>query len=334
MKTVTRNNTSWAKKSRRILWLLPFVIGGSLWAAIETHRYYSQAADQQAKPVALPVIAEPTANAVILAEADPASPGNSGTLVEDSITDEDAGDELEMETITLDDDLAPMEGEDDGIQLDLDDSDADEFLTVEEILSEDVDQIDAAEETETPPEEEEFVNLNEILYGTTDEEEIQEIKAQEAGIEAPTRQSLETEMQALKEKVLEINRDLFVLEEDLLFPSSTQVNVFVSFDAAEYFALDGVTLKIDDRPISNHLYTKRELKALDRGAVQRLFTGNLPTGDHELVAVVTGVGPEGRDYRRAISLDFAKSSGTKYIELKIVGDDLRKQPIFQLKEWD
>ncbi|PIE42227.1 MAG: AraC family transcriptional regulator [Gammaproteobacteria bacterium] len=141
-------------------------------------------------------------------------------------------------------------------------------------------------------------------------------------------------MQALKQKVLEINRDLFVLEEDLLFPSSTQINVFVSFDAKDYFALDGITLKVDDRPISNHLYTKRELKALERGAVQRLFTGNLATGDHELVAIVTGVGPAGRDYRRAISLDFEKVSGTKYIELKIIGDELRKQPVFQLKEWD
>lgn len=320
MKAANSSTTRFAKSSRRLLWVLPFVVGGSLWAAVETHRYYStqQAAEttsNQAEPI---VLAEAD-----LPEASPMPEAPSAPVDE------------AMETVELDDTLAPTDEEDvDGIQLDLDEEDPSEFLTVEEILDEDVDRIDEPEVEQTPPEEQEFVNLNEILYGTTDEEEIQEIKAQEQGIEQPTRQSLEQEMQALKEKVLEINRDLFVLEEDLLFPSSTQVNVFVSFDAAEYFALDGVTLKINDRPISNHLYTKRELSALDRGAVQRLFTGNLPTGDHELVAVVTGVGPEGRDYRRAVSLDFAKSSGTKYIELKIVGDELRKQPIFQLKEWD
>ena len=91
-------------------------------------------------------------------------------------------------------------------------------------------------------------------------------------------------MQSLKQKVVNVNRDLFSLEEDLLFPSSTQVNVFVSMDAGPYFKLDGVTLKINDKPISTHLYTKHEVGALQRGAVQRLYTGNIPTGEHELVA--------------------------------------------------
>lgn len=318
-KTTTKR---FAKTSRKALWVLPFVAGGSLWAAIETHRYMTEKAEAEA-------LAQQQPQVMVLAaaedtEAEPATADTETDALESEFSVE------EMETISLESDAEMME---EPVDLELEEEPGD-FLTVEEILNEDVDQIDAPVVEETPPEEEEFVNLNEILYGTTDEEKIQEIKAQEEGIEQPTRQSLEQEMQALKEKVLEINRDLFVLEEDLLFPSSTQVNVFVSFDAKEYFAMDGVTLKIDDRPISNHLYTRRELDALDRGAVQRLFTGNLPTGDHELVAVVTGVGPEGRDYRRAISLDFAKASGTKYIELKIVGDDLRKQPIFQLKEWD
>ena len=321
MKAATTPSKRFAKTSRKALWALPFVVGGSLWAAIETHRYIQEQAAAEANS------AKPT---LVLAAADdteitPAGEADTMTDIESSDISVD-----EMETITLDSDDVTL---DDPADLDLDD-DLGGFLTVEEILNEDLDEADTAVSETTPPEEEEFVNLNEILYGTTDEDKIREIKAQEDGIEQPTRQSLEEEMQVLKEKVLEINRDLFVLEEDLLFPSSTQINVFVSFDAKEYFSLDGVTLKINDKPISNHLYTKRELGALERGAVQRLFTGNLPTGDHELVAVVTGIGPEGRDYRRAISLDFAKASGTKYIELKIVGDDLRKQPIFQLKEWD
>ncbi|MDX1694474.1 MAG: hypothetical protein R3208_11975, partial [Ketobacteraceae bacterium] len=300
-----------------------------LWAAIETQRYYAEKSSQAEKSsrdrAGTLVIAAAEDTRQKPAEQDTAE--SSPPPADDDLTSEYEVDE--METITFEED-STLEAP---VDLDLEEEPGD-FLTVEEILSEDVDEPDTPVAEETPPEEEEFVNLNEILYGTTDEEKIQEIKAQEEGIEQPSRESLELEMQALKEKVLEINRDLFVLEEDLLFPSSTQVNVFVSFDASEYFALDGVTLKIDDRPISNHLYTRRELEALDRGAVQRLFTGNLTTGDHELVAVVTGVGPEGRDYRRAISLDFAKSSGTKYIELKIIGDDLRKQPIFQLREWE
>ncbi len=209
-----------------------------------------------------------------------------------------------------------------------------EYLTVEEIMSEEEDEPAPVANVEEDDENADFINLDEILYGTTDEEAINKIKAEEGDLEPPTRQSLESEMQSLKQEVLAVNRDLFILEEDLLFPSGTQVNVFVSIDASDYFSLDGISLKINDRPISNHLYTRRELSALNRGAVQRLFTGNLPTGEHELVAIVTGQGPEKRDFRRAVSIDFTKKSGTKYVELKIKGDDLRKQPLFQLKEWD
>lgn len=218
--------------------------------------------------------------------------------------------------------------------IDLDVGEDLEYIEIDAILDEDEnapEQIVSEEKPklETPKAEEEFVDLNQILYGGAAPSD-----DADGDVAAKDPETLQQEMQSLKEKILQVNRDLFILEEDLLFPSSTQVNVFVSFDALEYFQLDGVTLKINDLPISNHLYTERELKAMDRGAVQRLFTGNLPVGEHELVALVTGVGPEGRDYKRAVSLDFEKSSGTKYIELKIEGDDLRKQPGFRLKQWE
>lgn len=218
--------------------------------------------------------------------------------------------------------------------VDLDVGDDLEFIEIDEILDEEASAPAAVAETPkaevlAPAEEGEFVDLNQILYGGENPD-----GSPQAATVAKDPETLQQEMQQLKEKILNVNRDLFILEEDLLFPSSTQVNVFVSFDALEYFQLDGVTLKLNDRPISNHLYTERELKAMNRGAVQRLFTGNLPVGEHELVAVVTGVGPEGRDYKRAVSLAFEKTSGTKYIELKIEGDDLRKQPGFRLKQWE
>ena len=210
-----------------------------------------------------------------------------------------------------------------------------EYIEIDEILDAEesgpATSVDAepASEAPTAEEEGEFVDLNQILYGGGAGE-----GAAEEAVAEKDPETMQQEMQDLKEKILQVNRDLFILEEDLLFPSSTQVNVFVSYDALEYFQLDGVSLKINDRPISNHLYTERELKAMNRGAVQRLFTGNLPVGEHELVAVVTGVGPSGRDYKRAVSLAFEKTSGTKYIELKIEGDDLRQQPGFRLKQWE
>lgn len=146
--------------------------------------------------------------------------------------------------------------------------------------------------------------------------------------------SLDADIQTLKEDVLALNRDLFILEEELLYPSSTQVAVFVSMDIGEYFSLDSVQLKVNDKIVSNYLYTEREVKALHRGGVQRLYMGNLKAGEHELVAIFTGKGPNGRDYRRGANHVITKSLGSKFIELKITDLESKEQPDFMIKEWE
>jgi hypothetical protein len=146
--------------------------------------------------------------------------------------------------------------------------------------------------------------------------------------------TLDEDVQDLKKQVLDLNRDLFLLEEELLFPSNTQTAVFVSMDVGEFFGLDSVELKIDDKDVANYLYTERESDALLKGGVQRLFIGNLKAGEHELVAVFTGQGPHTRDYRRAASLVFEKGIGPKYIELTISDRESKQQPEFIVKEWE
>jgi hypothetical protein len=146
--------------------------------------------------------------------------------------------------------------------------------------------------------------------------------------------TLDADVQDLKKQVLDLNRDLFLLEEELLFPSNTQTAVFISMDVGEFFGLDSVELKIDDKDVANYLYTEREAEALVKGGVQRLFIGNLKAGEHELVAVFTGQGPHTRDYRRAASLVFEKGIGPKYIELTISDRATKLQPEFVVKEWE
>ena len=141
------------------------------------------------------------------------------------------------------------------------------------------------------------------------------------------------EVQDLKKQVLELNRDLFLLEEELLFPSNTQVSIFLSMDVGEFFQLDSVTLKIDGTEVANYLYTERELEALVRGGVQRLHIDNLRSGEHELVAFFTGKGPHDRDYRRGATTVINKGLGPKYVELKIVDKTQNFQPEFEIKEW-
>ena len=146
--------------------------------------------------------------------------------------------------------------------------------------------------------------------------------------------SLDKQTQDLKSAVLDLNRELFLLEEELLFPSNTQVAVFVSMDVGEYFALDSVQLTIDGKDVDNYLYTEREVQALLRGGVHRLYLGNLKVGGHELVAIFTGRGPNGRNYRRGADMRFEKNIGAKFLELKISDRESKNQPDFLVTEWE
>jgi hypothetical protein len=145
---------------------------------------------------------------------------------------------------------------------------------------------------------------------------------------------MDQDVQSLKKEVLDLNRDLFLLEEELLFPANSQVAFFVSMDVGEYFELDSVQIKIDGKEVANYLYTDREAGALLRGGVHRVHMANLKTGDHELVAIFTGKGPETRDYRRGATMNFNKGIGAKYLELEITDRVKKQQPEFVIKEWE
>jgi hypothetical protein len=151
---------------------------------------------------------------------------------------------------------------------------------------------------------------------------------------ATDTRGLDQEIQGLKKDVVDLNKDLFVLEEELLFPANTQVAVFLSMDVGNFFSLDSVQLKIDQKEVINYLYTPREVDALLKGGVQRLYVGNLKVGSHELVAFFNGKGPSERAYKRGASLHFEKGVGAKYLELKIDDRQQKLQPEFEIKDWE
>ena len=156
--------------------------------------------------------------------------------------------------------------------------------------------------------------------------------APDAAASAPAG-SLDERVQATKADVIRLNRDLLVLEEELLFPANTQVAVFVSMDVGLLFDLDSVQIKLDDKVVSTYLYTPLEVQALHRGGVQRVYLGDLRAGSHEIVAFFTGKGPHDRDYKRATTIKFDKTTEPKYIELQIKDLQQKLQPEFDVKVW-
>ncbi|MFP3978151.1 AraC family transcriptional regulator [Marinobacter sp. KMM 10035] len=141
-------------------------------------------------------------------------------------------------------------------------------------------------------------------------------------------------VQDLKKKVIRLNRDLFILEEDLLFPASTQFVVFLSVDAGKFLELDAVKLKVNGDIVASHLYTERQVTALERGGMQRLYIGNLKTGTHEVTAFVEGIGPNNRAYKQAATLSFEKGTDTAALEIRIEDRSSDYQPMVSIVEWE
>ncbi|WP_199915568.1 AraC family transcriptional regulator [Saccharobesus litoralis] len=144
---------------------------------------------------------------------------------------------------------------------------------------------------------------------------------------------LATELEKIKQQVIQLNRDLFVLEEDLLFPASTQVSVFVSVDVGRFFKLDSVEVKINGKNVAGFLYTDRQRFALEQGGIQRLYQGNLKEGEHELTAIFTGVDADNRDAKRAAVYTFEKDDEAIMIELKLQDNSQDYRAEVVVDEW-
>jgi len=132
-------------------------------------------------------------------------------------------------------------------------------------------------------------------------------------------QSLDEQVQAIKSDVLSIAAELNGLEEKLLYPSNTQVAVFVSLAEGEAFRLDSVQVQIDSELVAHYIYSFKELEALQKGGVQRIYTGNISTGEHRLDVSVAGKLSNGKDVEAAGNFSFRKDIEPKLVAITLAG---------------
>ena len=129
--------------------------------------------------------------------------------------------------------------------------------------------------------------------------------------------SLDEQVQEIKSDVLNIAAELDNLEERLLYPSGTQLAVFVAMDGDKPFRLDAVRISINGEPAAHHIYSFKGLEALEKGGVQRLYTGNVPTGDHEISVSVIGKLRNGKDFSESSNFTFAKGVEPKTLGITL-----------------
>ena len=144
--------------------------------------------------------------------------------------------------------------------------------------------------------------------------------------------SLDGQVQEIKSDVLSIASELSTLEERLLYPSGTQVALFVSLAPEDSFRLDAVQIEIDGELATHHIYSFKELEALQKGGVQRIYTGNVPTGSHQLNVTMSGKLKNGKDFSESDTFSFAKGVEPKALGITLAGPGLGSTGI-QVGDW-
>jgi hypothetical protein len=133
---------------------------------------------------------------------------------------------------------------------------------------------------------------------------------------------LDEQVQEIKSDVLSIAAELNQLEEKLLYPSNTQVVVFVSLASGETFRLDSVEIQLDGKPVAHHLYTYKELEALQKGGVQRIYAGNVRSGEHDLRVSVIGKTGGGTDFEKSKRFTVIKDVGPRIVEISLAAHSI------------
>jgi len=144
--------------------------------------------------------------------------------------------------------------------------------------------------------------------------------------------SLPADISGLKMDIVTLNREISQLENELLFPSS-EASVLLSIDVGASVRLVDINISLDDKNVGYHFYSDPETAALAKGGVQRLYSGNIISGQHSLKALVNGYDAQGKAFQRTISYNFTKGPQREVIEIKAGDDPTRTQSEFRFKEW-
>ena len=145
--------------------------------------------------------------------------------------------------------------------------------------------------------------------------------------------ALSLQIQQLKQQVLDVNSELRILEQQLLYPSS-ETAFFLSVDVGTPIRLVDVNVSLDGKHIAYHFYTRQEFEALAKGGIERIYNDNVASGQHTLEVVVTGYTPQGKNYSKSSTYTFVKGPGRKYLEIHASDDLNTMQPKFEFREWD
>ncbi len=144
---------------------------------------------------------------------------------------------------------------------------------------------------------------------------------------------LDRDIANIQSEVAALSQTLFELEESILHPADTQTAVFLTLEDKDGLELDSIELFVDGTPVASHLYTVQERASLRKGGVQRLYTGNLRHGSHQIKAVITASSANERFIRRELHHEFQKRPGETRIQMSLGAAAPDYEPVVSFQEW-
>ena len=151
-------------------------------------------------------------------------------------------------------------------------------------------------------------------------------------VTAQTSNQLDVDVQVLRSEESALERDIDLLERELLFPSLTRVEVYLSLDDNLLYTLRSLTIAIDDAERHFYTYTQKDLAALRLGGLQSFWKGNVALGYHRILARFKGLNAKGRSVEHQAELTFVKKAAGKVLELMIAMGNNKRQAVFAIKD--
>lgn len=145
--------------------------------------------------------------------------------------------------------------------------------------------------------------------------------------------ALVSEAEKIKKEIIQINQELYKFQEELLYPTNTQLAIFLSYSEKTAFVLDSIEINLDGNLVSSALYRDSEIDALKKGGIQRIYLGSLSDGKHKLSMQFNGQGQNERYFRRKKVLNFIKEEKARYIQLIVSDNNVSGEPLFKVKQW-
>jgi hypothetical protein len=159
------------------------------------------------------------------------------------------------------------------------------------------------------------------------------VSRSDEGSQEPHFARIDQEVQAIKQEILDINRDLSSLEEELLYPPEHRLTVFLSLSSGTTMDLKVLRIHLGGDTLVHHEYSNAEMEALRKGGVHKAYIGRIQKGEHVLQVQLSGTGRKDRVFDIVNDATFTKRQNAKYVELRVSESSLARVPRLTIESW-